>query len=83
MSSGALLKMQRAITTYINKKISNATNNTGKTNAAVQGKFSNGKVLIGNVNYNADLAVDIPVKNGDTVWCVIDDSNSTAVIVGM
>ena len=82
MSSGALLKMQRAITTYINKKISNTTTGS-KTNAAVQGKFSNGKVLIGNVNYNADLAVDIPVKNGDTVWCVIDDSNSTAVIVGM
>ena len=82
MVSGALGRMQRAVVNYLNSRSLNNSNNT-KLNAAVQGKFSNGKVLIGNRNYPADLAVDMPVKDGDYVWCVIDDSDTVAVIVGM
>ena len=81
MVSGALGRMQRAVVKYVNSRGTGSSNN--KLNTAVQGKFSNGKVLIGNRNYPADLAVDMPVKDGDYVWCVIDDSDTIAVIVGM
>ena len=82
MLSGAFGRMQRAVISYLKSRNTGSNNNT-KLNTAVQGKFSNGKVLIGNRNYPADLAVDMPVKEGDYVWCVIDDSDSIAVIVGM
>ena len=72
-----LVRMQKAISNYVGKKISQKNKN-----AAVQGKFSNGKILIGNKNYFADLAVDMPVKDGDTFWCLISDDKTTAVIVG-
>lgn len=78
--SGALGRMQRAVVKYVTSR---GTGSNNKLNTAVQGKFSNGKVLIGNRNYPADLAVDMPVKDGDYVWCVIDDSDTIAVIVGM
>ena len=79
--SGALGRMQRAVVKYVNSRGTGSSNN--KLNTAVQGKFSNGKVMIGNRTYPADLAVDMPVKDGDYVWCVIDDSDTIAVIVGM
>lgn len=82
MLSGAFGRMQRAVISYINSQNTSNSNDT-KINTAVQGKFSNGKVLIGNKNYPADLAVDMPIKDGDYVWCVIDDSGTVAVIVGM
>ena len=82
MVSGALGRMQRAVISYIKSRNTGSSDDT-KLNTAVQGKFSNGKVLIGNRNYPADLAVDMPVKDGDYVWCVIDDSDTIAVIVGM
>ena len=82
MASGALGRMQRAVVNYLNSRTTSNSSNA-KLNTAVQGKFSNGKVLIGNRNYPADLAVDMPVKDGDYVWCVIDDSGTVAVIVGM
>ena len=80
MSSVALNRMQRAVLNYFNSR---STSGTIKQNTAVQGTFSNGKVLIGNKNYPADLAVDMPIRNGDVVWCVVDDSGSVAVIVGI
>ena len=82
MLSASLSRMQRAVISYL-KSRNTGSNNSTKLNTAVQGKFSNGKVLIGNRNYPADLAVDMPVKDGDYVWCVIDDSDTIAVIVGM
>lgn len=80
MASLALNRLQRAVINYVNSR-----NNTNQksNNTAVQGRITGGKIMVGNKSYNADLAVDMAVFDGDTVWCVIDDSGTTAVIVGM
>lgn len=72
-------RMQSAVIKYLQARSKTAKQNTG----AVQGTFTGRKVRIGNKNYNYDLVVDMALEKGDSVWCVIDDSNSTAVIVGM
>ena len=35
-----------------------------------------------NHSYKAIPVVDIYFQNGDAVWCIVDDSNSSAIIVG-
>lgn len=72
-----LFQMQRAIINYLNSKQKNE-----KSVGAVQGTYQNGRVLIENKTYYSDLAVDMPLRNGDRVWCLIADNNTTAVIVG-
>lgn len=73
-----LFQMQQAIIRYLNSKQPKE-----KSVGAVQGIYKNGKILIGNKSYYADIAVDMPVKDGDSVWCLIADNKTTAVIVGM
>ena len=73
-----LFQMQRAIINYINSKQSKE-----KNSGAVQGTYKNGKVTIGNKTYYADIVVDMPVQDGDSVWCLVADNKSTAVIVGV
>lgn len=72
-----LFQMQRAIINYLNSK-----QKKGESTGAVQGIYNDGRVLIGNKTYYSDLAIDMPLQNGDRVWCLVADNNSTAVIVG-
>lgn len=77
-SINSQIDMKNAIRNYLNKKIQAAK----KQNAAVRGTYSDGKVTIGNKQYNAAFAVEMLLQDGLNVWCVINDTEDTAVIVG-
>ena len=80
MSYSSQSQMTNAITKYMKNKIESAK----KKNAAVHGTLSlDGKVTIGNKQYPAVSTIALPVfKSTLSVWCVIDDNDSGAVIVG-
>ena len=50
---------------------------------ACQGIYRGGSVTIGNRSYRAVPVVDIYFQNGDTVWCLTNDSTASAIIVGV
>ena len=68
--------MNRAILDYINSKIPK------DKNCAVKGTYYGDSVLIGNKSYQADEVSDMLYSRGDTVYCILPDSGTTAAIVG-
>lgn len=50
--------------------------------AAQYGRISGSTIILGNRAYPYDVAVDIPIDNGDWVYAVINQSGTKAVIIG-
>ena len=50
--------------------------------STVRGIVSGGQVLANGFYYNMSVAVDIDIDDGDSVWVMIDTTNTRAVVIG-
>lgn len=78
-SINSIKAMQQVVTSCMVQRIKIETDKK----KARPGKVRGGTVLIGNRSYNAIPVIDIYYEDGDTVWCLADDSAGTAIIVGV
>ena len=77
---GSQATLKNAVTKYFDSKIKKIK----KESLAVKGTLSpDGKVLIGNKIYDAAVSVDLPMKlENQSVWCVTNRNDNTAVVIG-
>ncbi len=75
----AIQSMQDTITSCMLQKIKIETDKKKARRGTVRGS----SVIVGAKSYPYIPVVDMYFTDGDSVWCIVDDSQSTAIVVGM
>lgn len=78
-TSSSIKAMQQVVTSCMVRRIKIEADK----NKARRGVVRGGSVTCGNRSYGAIPVVDMYYEDGDSVWCIADDSSGTAIIVGV
>jgi hypothetical protein len=55
---------------------------TQQTTSTFQGQISGSAILINGAYYPFVVAVDVQASDGDIVWCMLNETQTVAVVVG-
>ena len=77
--NAAIQNMQNIVTSCMLQKIKIETDKKKARRGIVRG----GSVTVGEKSYPYIPVVDMYFTDGDTVWCIVDDSQNNAIVVGM
>lgn len=62
--------------------IINQANKWKTAKSIYRGVINGQNVMVNGRAYRYTLAVDVPIKNGDSVSCIFDENQSKVVVVG-